>query len=110
MHHLLSRKMTIFPKSATIDKTNLHPGELLYLDFSLYNDTSICGLTIIITAVCANTIMLSIFPTVYNQATVRIVRFILTKLKNDQHSCKHLRVDEDGHLKKSIVITDLLVG
>ena len=91
-------KMTIFPKSATIDKTNFHPGELLYLDFSLYNDTSIYGFTIIITAVCVNTIMLGIFPTVSNQAIVRIVRFILTKLKNDQHSCKHLRVGEDGAL------------
>ena len=35
MHYLLYRKMTISTKCATLDKTNLHPGELFHTEFAL---------------------------------------------------------------------------
>ena len=49
MHNLLKRKMTISPRGATVDKTNLQPGEILHLYFKFYNVTSIRDFTTIIT-------------------------------------------------------------
>ena len=60
-----TEKNTTFPKGTTVDTSNLKPGELIHMEFSLYNVTSICGFTSMITVVCAKTIMLWVFPTVY---------------------------------------------
>ena len=53
--------------------------------------------------------MLWLFPTASKLAPVRIIRFILTTLKNEQHQCKCVRVNEYCALKKSTDVTNLFV-
>ena len=74
--------MTNPPKGTTVDTTNLQPGELLQMYFTLYNFTSIQCFTYIITVLYENIIMRWVFPNSYKRAPVRIICFILTKLKN----------------------------
>ena len=50
--------MTTFPKVNTVDTSKLQPGELIHMDFSYYNVTSIRGFAVMITVVCVRTIML----------------------------------------------------
>ena len=59
--------------------------------------------------VCAKTRMLWVLPTAPKRSTVRIIRFILTKLMNEQHPRKRVRVDEDIALASSTDVTNLLV-
>ena len=75
--------MTIYPIGTTVDTTNRQQGELLHMDFSLSNVTSIRFFAYIITVVCAKTKTLWIFSTASKQDPVSIIRFILKKLKND---------------------------
>ena len=55
--------MTTLTKVTTVDTTNFHPGELIHMDFDLYNVNSIRGLISILTVVCENSITLCILPT-----------------------------------------------
>ena len=100
MHNLLHRKIKTINKDTTVDISNLQPGELIYMDFAFYNVTSIRGFASMLIFFCANTIMIWVFPTASKRAPVRIIRFILTTLMNDQRSCKHIRVDEDSAFRK----------
>ena len=77
--------------------------------FAFYSVTSIREITYIFTVVCVNTIITWLFCTTYKQSPVRIVCFVLTTLKNEQHPYKCVRVDEYGALEKSIDVTNLLV-
>ena len=62
-----------------------------------------------ITVVCEKTRMLWVFPTATKISPVCIIQFILTKLMNEQHPCKLIRVDEDSELANSKDVTNLLV-
>ena len=88
--------MTTFSKVTTVDTTNLQPGELIHVEFSFFDVTFIHGFTSVITGVCENIIMIWLFHTASRLAPDRIILFILTTLKNKQHPCKCVRVDEDG--------------
>ena len=57
--------MTTLSIGTTVDTNNLQPGELIHMDFSLYNMTSILVFTSIITVVFTNTRMLWILPIAY---------------------------------------------
>ena len=57
--------MTTFPKGTTVGTTNFQPGEIIHVDFSFYNITSLHGFTSMLTVLCANTILLWVFPTAY---------------------------------------------
>ena len=80
------------------------------MDFELYNVTFIRGFTSMSTVVCVKTRMLWVSPPAPKRAPVRIIRFILAKLLNEQHALKCVRVDEDGDLSNSTYVTNLLVG
>ena len=101
--------MTTFPKGTTFDTSNLQPGEIIHVDFYLYNVTSIHGFTSVLTVFCAKTIIMLVFPTTYKLSPFRIIHFILTTLNNDQHPCKRVRVNEDGDLENSLDVTNLRV-
>ena len=75
--------MTTFPKVTKVETINLQRGELINMEFALYNVTYIRGLTSIITVVCSNTRILWLFPTASKLSPVCIFRFILTALKNE---------------------------
>ena len=62
-----------------------------------------------ITVVCAKTRIIWVFPTASKRTPVRIIRFILTTLVNEQHPCKRVRVDEDSALEKSIDVKNLRI-
>ena len=82
MYNTLHRKMITFPKVKTVKTSKLQPGELIHTEFDFYNVTTICGLTSMITVVCANTRMLWVLPTVTKKTPFRIIQFILTTLNN----------------------------
>ena len=77
--------MITFPKVTAVDTIIPQPGELIHIDFALYNVTSIRGFTSMLTVVCKNTIMLWLLPTAPKRSPVRIIGFILTTLNNEQH-------------------------
>ena len=56
-------KTTTIINGTTVDTSNLQPGELVHIDFSFYNITSIRGFTSILKVVCAKTRILWVFPT-----------------------------------------------
>ena len=62
-----------------------------------------------LTVVYTNTIMLWVLPNASKQSPVRIILFILSTLKNWQHPCKNIRVDEDSALENSTDVTNLIV-
>ena len=100
MYNVLHRKTTNFHKVTTVDTINLQPGELIHIDFSFYNVTSICGFTSRLTVVCENTRMIWVCPTASKYALFSIVQFIMTIPKNEHQPCKRIRVGEDGDLAK----------
>ena len=60
--------MTNFPKGTTVDTNNLQSGELIHMDFALFNVTSIRGFNYMPTIFCEKTRMLWLFPTESKQA------------------------------------------
>ena len=62
-----------------------------------------------LTVVYAKTRMIWLFSNASKKSPVRIIRFIITTLKNEQHPRKHVRVDEDGALANLADVTNLLV-
>ena len=103
-------KMTTINKGTTVDTSNLQPGEMFHMEFAFKKINSIRGFTSVLTVVCANTIMIQVFPTSSKIAHFRITRFILITLINEQHSCKRVIVYEYSVLAKSIDVKNLLVG
>ena len=63
-----------------------------------------------LTVVCEKTRMLWVFPSASKREPVRILRFVLTTLMNEKHSCKLVIVDEDISLANSTDVTNLLVN
>ena len=55
------------------------------------------------------TIMIWTFPTAPKRGPVHIIRFTPTTLKNGQHPCKRVRVDEYDASEKSTDATNLIV-
>ena len=62
--------MTTFPKETTVYISNIQLGELINMDFALYNVTSVRIFTSMPTVVCAKTRMLWMPPTASKQAPV----------------------------------------
>ena len=102
--------MTTLPKGTTVDTSNLQLGELIHMNFELYNVTSIRGFTSMLTVACEKTKMIWIFPTATKLSSVFIIRFTLRTLSNEKYPCKRARVDEYGALKKSTDVTNLIVN
>ena len=76
--------MTTFTKGTTVDSINLQPGELIYMDFSFYNLTSILQFNYMITVISAKTIIIWVFPNAYKLSLVLVICFILTTFNNEQ--------------------------
>ena len=74
--------MTTFPKVTTVDTTYLRPGELIHMNFALYNVNFDRGFISIITVFCENTGTVWVFHTASKQSPVRTICYILTTLNN----------------------------
>ena len=96
-------------KGATVDTNKIIPGDILHMDFALYNVNPIQGFTLMLTLVCEKTIMLWIFHTTYKRYSVRIIQFTQTTLKNENNPCRHVLFYEDGTFEKSADVNNLLV-
>ena len=81
-------EMTNVNKGTIFDTINLQPGELIHMEFSFYNVTSISGFISMLTVVCAKTIIIWVFRTAPKRSSFRIILFILTTMNNEQHPCK----------------------
>ena len=103
-----TENITNFPEGTTVDTTHLQPGEILHTKFFFYNVTSTRGFNSILTVVCAKTRILWFFHAAPKWPLVHIIQLILTKSNNEQHPCKHVRINEDGTLEKSTDVTNLL--
>ena len=101
--------MTTLLKVTTFETTNLQPHKLIHTNFDFYNVNSIQGLISMINVVCTKTRMIWVFPDAHKRVLVQIIRFILKKFNNEQHTCIYMRVEEDGALGKSIDVTNLIV-
>ena len=104
-----TENMTTFHKGKTVYKTNLQPGELIHMEFALYNTTPIRGFTSMLTVVCEKTRIIWVFTTEYKIPPVQIIHLILTTLKNKQQPCRNVRVNKEIALEKSIDVTKILV-
>ena len=93
-------KITTINKDTSVDTSNLQPGELVHMDFTLYNVNNILVFTSILTLVCTKTRIPWVFQTAPKRAPFQTIRFILTPLLNEKDPCKNLRVDEDSDLEK----------
>ena len=62
-----------------------------------------------LTIVCAKTRILRVFPTTYKIFPLRIICLILKTFKNEKHTCRFVRVNEDGSLENSTDVSNLLV-
>ena len=102
-------KMTISPKDKTVETTNLRPGELLHMEFALQNVAYTQGFTSMITVLHVKTTTVWILPTASKQPPIRIILFMLTTLNDENHTCRHVRVNEDGALEKPADVTNLIV-
>ena len=98
-----------FPKGATFDTTNIWPGELLHMEFSIYIVNYIQGFTSVINVVFTKARLIRIFTIASKWSPVRIIIFILKTFKNEQHPFIRVRADEDGALEKSADVTNLIV-
>ena len=84
--------MTTINKVTTVDTSNLQSGELINMEFELYNVTSILGFNSILTVVYSKTRMIWVFPFASKRNSFRIIRSILKTLKNERHPCKLVNV------------------
>ena len=57
------KNFVILPKGTTVDTTNLCIGEIMHMEFDLYNVTYIQGFTYVLNVVCATTMIIWIFTT-----------------------------------------------
>ena len=101
--------MTTFRKGTSIDAAYIQPGDLIHMEFGFYCMTSIRAFNSMLNVVCAKTRTLWVFNTASKTFPVRTVCFILTTFKNKKYLCRCVRVNEDGALANSTVVTNLLV-
>ena len=60
-----------------------------------------------ITVLHVKTTTVWILPTASKQPPIRIILFMLTTLNDENHTCRHVRVNEDGALEKPADVTNL---
>ena len=101
--------MKIFLKGTNVGTTHLKTGAVICIYLAFYNVTSVIDFTSMCTDVCANIIILWFFPTEPKRSPFGIICFILTTLNNVQHTCRRVRVDNNGALENSTDVTNLLV-
>ena len=87
-------------KVTIVKTTKLQPLELIQIELSFYNVNCIQCFTSMITVVCEDTIMIWIFTNSNKRSPVIIILFILKTLRNQQNTCRHVRVNDDSDLEK----------
>jgi hypothetical protein len=94
---------------ATSYKLSTH-GQLLHLDFSFWNITSIRGFSSLLSIIDGKDRMLWNFPTASKSAPISILEYFFNMLEKEDVVIKCVRVDEDGALAKSSEFTTFLTN
>jgi hypothetical protein len=94
-------KMTTPPKAQVSSYKLTTCGQLLQLDFSFWNVTSICGFSSLLSVIDGKDHMLWVFPTASKGHPLDILDYIFTMLQRDGVTILCVRVDEDGALANS---------
>jgi len=83
-------------------------GQLLHLDFSFWNITSIRGFSSLLSIIDGKDRMLWNFPTASKSAPISILEYFFNMLEKEDVVIKCVHVDEDGALAKSSEFTTFL--
>ena len=94
-------KATKIPRRPTIDVSKFSPGFMLLVYFSFFNVESIRGFTLTFVAICSDTSYPFGFPNRSKCLPLDILKFLVTKLRNQDNKVAFVRLDEDGELVRS---------
>jgi hypothetical protein len=103
-------KFTHPPKVKTTTYTLTCKGELLHIDFSFWNETSIRGFSSLLSIIDGKTRMLWNFPTASKRVPPEILEFFFGALSKENMPVLGIRVDEDGALANNTEFSDFLLA
>jgi hypothetical protein len=106
----ITAKFTHPPKVKTTPYTLTRKGELLHIDFSFWNETSIRGFSSLLSIIDGKTCMLWNFPTASKRVPLEILEFFFGALSKENISILGVRVDEDGALANNTEFSDFLLA
>ena len=89
---------TIIPRVPTTDVSKFAPGFMLQMDFAFFNVESICGFTSTFVTICSATSYPFGFTSRSKRPPLDILKFMVTKLRNQDKKVALIRVYEDGAL------------
>ena len=98
------------PKAKTTSTVLTHRGQLLHMDFSFWNITSIRGFTSLLSIIDGKERFLWNFPTASKLPPLFIVEYFLAQLKKENVSVTCIRIDEDGALARSTEFSSFIVS
>ena len=96
----LLTKATKIPRDPTTDVLKFAPCFMLQMDFSFFNVESIHGFTSTFMAIWSATSHPFGFSYRSKCSTIEILKFLVTKLRNQDKKVAFIRVDEDGALAR----------
>ena len=102
-------KMKITISGGVIDTSKFLPGQLLHIDFSFYEITSIRGFTCVLIIVDALTRKVWAFCTPNKRPPLDIMRFFLQQMKRDKKNPQFIRCDEGGEVIRSEDFCEMLL-
>ena len=98
-------KATRIPRGPTNDVSNPPPGFMLQINFVFFNVERTCEFTSTFVAICSATSHPFVFPSRSNRTPLDILKFLVTKLRNQDKKVALIRFDEDGALERSSEFT-----
>ena len=93
-------KTTKIPRGPTTDVSKSPSVFILQMDFSFFNVESIRGFTSIFVDICSASSYPFLFPSRSKRPPLDILKFIVTKLKNQDKKVAFIQVDEDVELAR----------
>ena len=106
----ITTKFTNTPKVKQTLCPSTVKGELLHIDFSFWNVTSVRGFSSLLSIIDGSTRMLWNFPTASKRVPLTILEFFFGALKKENISILGIRVDEDGALANNTEFSDFLLA
>ena len=94
----LLTKATKIPRGPTTDVSKISPGFMLQMDFAFFNVESIRRFTSTFVDICSATSYHFGFPSRSKLPPLDILKFLVTKLRNQDKKITFIRVDKDWAL------------
>ncbi len=106
----ITTKFTNTPKVKQTLCPSTVKGELLHIDFSFWNVTSVRGFSSLLSIIDGSTRMLWNFPTASKRVPLTILEFFFGALTKENISILGIRVDEDGALANNTEFSNFLLA